>query len=224
MVRFSEPTISAFLWYKIHFMVILASHGNSFGPRMRWTFLTVFGWQVLLQAAGAPGVRAQTATSYVPGLDRAYDQVELLAAAGLIATLAAGERPHSRAAFAGWAEEASARARAMGDDALSPRVQEALGDLLRRFAPLAEAGAGRNGTGKGVVALREAQAELWAARSPSRPLGRGAAAGIDGVLNPMLQANQGRRVADFVGQPHGGAHGIASGRDVLRAADAGVGA
>ena len=181
------------------------------------------------------GLRAQTAedgvraTAYVPALDPAYADVELLAAAYLVETLAAGEAPHSRAAFARWAAEAAQRASDSGREALRPRVAEALARLLRRFpgppvrdsqaadSMLAAAAAasvsvarrvgdvGREAAGPGrapvasasvALRVRDAQADLWLAHSPYRPLGPGAAGGIDGLLNPLLQRNQGRKIAD----------------------------
>ena len=142
---------------------------------------------VAVSVAFPHDVRAQ-ATAYVPSPDPAYADLELLAAAELIGTLAAGEGPHSRAAFARWAAEASARSASQGAETLSPRVKEALARLLRRFAPPA--------AGSEPVVLRDAQADLWFADSPYRPLGPGAAGGIDGRLNPLLQRNQGRPIAD----------------------------
>lgn len=148
------------------------------------------GATLAAQATLSGGLRAQAAedgtraTAYVPVLDPAYADVELLAAADLVATLAAGEAPHSRAAFARWAAEAAERAASLGRPALRPRVAEALARLRRRFPQPAP------------VALRDAQVDLWLAQSPYRPLGPGAAGEIDGLLNPILQRNQGRKIAD----------------------------
>lgn len=151
--------------------------------------------------AAQDGVRA---TAYVPALDPAYSDVELLATANLVGTLAAGEAPHSRAAFARWAAEAAQHASDPGREALRPRVAEALARLLRRFpGPPARRSPGdpmpaSAGAASASVALRvrDAQADLWLAHSPYRPLGPGAAGGIDGLLNPLLQRNQGRKIAD----------------------------
>lgn len=148
------------------------------------------GATLAAQATLSGGLRAQAAedgtraTAYVPVLDPAYADVELLAAADLVATLAAGEAPHSRAAFARWVAEAAERAASLGRPALRPRVAEALARLRRRFPQPAP------------VALRDAQVDLWLAQSPYRPLGPGAAGEIDGLLNPILQRNQGRKIAD----------------------------
>ena len=148
------------------------------------------GATLAAQATLSGRLRAQAAedgtraTAYVPILDPAYADVELLAAADLVATLAAGEAPHSRAAFARWAAEAAERAASLGRPALRPRVAEALARLRRRFPQPAP------------VALRDAQVDLWLAQSPYRPLGPGAAGEIDGLLNPLLQRNQGRKIAD----------------------------
>lgn len=148
------------------------------------------GATLAAQATPSSGLRAQAAedgtraTAYVPVFDPAYADVELLAAADLVATLAAGEAPHSRAAFARWAAEAAERAASLERPALRPRVAEALARLCRRFPQPAP------------VALRDAQVDLWLAQSPYRPLGPGAAGEIDGRLNPLLQRNQGRKTAD----------------------------
>ena len=192
---------------------------------------TAIGATLAAQATLSGGLRAQAAedgtraTAYVPILDPAYADVELLAAADLVATLAAGEAPHSRAAFARWAVEAAERAASLGRPALRPRVAEALARLRRRFpgpsarpAPRADAppaDATATSTTASVarvdrprpavlpqppqpapVALRDAQVDLWLAQSPYRPLGPGAAGEIDGLLNPLLQRNQGRKIAD----------------------------
>ena len=170
---------------------------------------------VVLALAAIPtipvGLRAQAAqdgiraTAYVPALDPAYADVELLVAANLVGTLAAGEAPHSRAAFARWAAEATQRASDPGREALRPRVAEALARLLRRFPgpPVRDSPAADSMPASAAAAaaslalrLRDAQADLWLAHSPDRPLGPGAAGGIDGLLNPLLQRNQGRKIVD----------------------------
>lgn len=136
-------------------------------------------------AAGTGAALIAQETALVSNMDPAYDDLALLAALGLVRTASAGEGPHSRAAFARWTAEARNRAEAPGAPPPSARVQEILERFRRRF-----------GEERSAVALGSARLEVWAARSPSRPLEPGAAYGIDGVLNPLLQSNQGRQVAD----------------------------
>lgn len=168
----------------------------------------------LLSQAAEDAEDPARATAHLPALDPAYADVELLAAADLVATLTAGEAPHSRAAFARWAAEAAQRASSRGRDMLRPRVAEALARLLRRFpgppdrsspetgrppantATTTSATTSSSAARSSSVAFRDAQADMWLAQSPGRPLGPGAAGQIDGTLNPLLQRNQGRRVAD----------------------------
>lgn len=136
-------------------------------------------------AVGAGVALAAQETALVSNMDPAYDDLAVLAALGLVLTTSAGEGPHSRAAFARWTAEARDRAEAPGAPPPSARVQEILERFRRRF-----------GGERSAVALRSARLDVWAARSPSRLIGPGAANEIDGVLNPLLQSNQGRQVAD----------------------------
>ena len=157
---------------------------------LRLSVVAAIGIVALAASVATPAAAlAQATAALVPVPDPAYADVEALAASNLIETLATGEAPHSRAAFARWASEASERAAVRGADALTPRVQAALARLRRRFAPSTD-------QPEPSLVLRDAVADLHFAQSPYRPLGPGAASGIDGLLNPLLQRNQGRKVAD----------------------------
>ncbi len=156
--------------------------------RNRLAAAVSLGVVAIAASLAAPTAAPAQSTAYVPVLDPAYTDVEALASADLIETLAAGEAPHSRAAFARWTAEACARAASRGADALTPRLRETLARLRRRFAP-------PNASAEPIV-LRDAEVGLWFAQSPYRSLDAGAASGIDGLLNPLLQRNQGRKIAD----------------------------
>ncbi len=169
-------------------------------PRSAWT--TAFA----LALAPCP-VQGQ-ATAYVPNLDPAYEDLHLLVAAGLVRDFVGGQAPHSRAAFGRWTAEALRSVSERGG--ATARVQEALARLNALFGPIA-------GEEPPRVVLRSMSAELWAARSPSRDLGPGAASGIDGQLNPFLQGNQGRLAADGWTSAAALSAEAAAGRLVLRA-------
>lgn len=157
---------------------------------MPWAFARALHWRagalVLgVLAAGASSVAGQ-ATTYVPALDRAYEDLNLLATAGL-ADVMLGQRPFSRAAFRGFVDQAEGR---ITKHPQPLRVTEALARLRARFAP--------DGADAGPAALRPAGARLdvAASRSPDRPYRTGADGSIDGSVNPLLQRNQGRVLVD----------------------------
>ncbi len=143
--------------------------------------------------AFAPCVALGQATAYVPNLDPAYEDLAVLVAAGIVKQALGGHGPSSRAAFGRWAAEAARSLEERGGAAAA--VEEAAARLARRFGP----DAGERGGGPGraaAAAVAGASAEIWAARSPSRPLGPGAASQIKGILNPLLNGNQGGPAID----------------------------
>lgn len=147
------------------------------------------------------GVRAQ-ATPLVPIGDAAYRDVELFADRGLVdREFLTARRPLSRLTFAKLLREARSRAQAR-DGAVPVRVEEALGRLAARFAEelaLLEAPEGEGDVAEARRPLRWAAVEATYADSPSRPIHTqfdGDADYIDADLNPLLQDNQGRWLAD----------------------------
>jgi hypothetical protein len=133
---------------------------------------------------GARPARAQT-TAYVAVLDPAYQDLEALVSAGLVQDLMFGERPYSRAAFRRFVEEATRRSAGQEE---SPRIQEALDRLERRF--------GASDEGRFVRAA-PARIDLAVTNSPYRPYRRGSLGDtLIGTLNPLLQSNQGRILED----------------------------
>jgi len=135
---------------------------------------------------------AAQSTPYVPSADPAYQDLDVLVAAGLVTELIAGERPYSRAAFARFLTEARGRIEPGTEDRWSARLNEALERLGRRFVvgpaqPLP----------RRRPRLRGASLVLTGADSPYRELRPGRRLDrLDGFLNPLLDRSQGRRLAD----------------------------
>jgi len=150
---------------------------------------------------------AAQATPYVPALDPAYRDLEVLVSAGLVRGIIPGQRPHSRMTFARAAGEARAQLDA-GESVPKPRLAEALRRLEAGFAAelalLCEGGAEACPPAASRPALREIVADLTAASSPARPIPdrelvpdpRFPGAELDADVNPLLQRNQGRALAD----------------------------
>jgi len=149
-------------------------------PRCRRIAATLLA----LFAVGSP-TWAQ-ATPYVPALDPAYLDLDVLVSEGWVRNVITGERPYSSAAFGRLVEEATARLALAGGP--SPRAREALDRLVARF------GGAPGPAPWGPV--REAHADLTAATSPARALRTTAGSSIEGAANPLLQGNQGRVLAD----------------------------
>jgi len=146
--------------------------------RLGLPFALLLALSVLARPAAAQ------ATAYVPALDPAYADLDVLMSAGLVRDVMAGERPYSRAAFRRFVEEAGRR---LETDPGSPRLAEALERLTRRFAADAD---GRPST---PVRPTPVRVDLVAARSPYRAMRGGEAPShLDASLNPLLQRNQGR--------------------------------
>jgi hypothetical protein len=159
------------------------------------------------------------ATPYVPNLDPAYQDLDALVTEGLVNDEVHAERPYSRLTFGRWVAEAKARARTSGP--LPARFREALDRLEVEFAPeiaaLCPDGRSACSAPARRVALRKAGADATWSNSPARavraPYVLRSAVGrptyIDAALNPLLQDNQGRRLAD------GETLGIESSLDVV---------
>lgn len=149
-----------------------------------------------------PAAAAAQATTYVPDQDPAYGDADALIAAGWVRTVIAGRRPFSRLTLARMVVEArSTLARAAAVP--GPRFTEALDRLERVFGPEIQALCTEEGTGcpslpTGVRVRSLAADATWAA-SPSRAIPTSydaRASRIDAELNPLLQSNQGRILAD----------------------------
>jgi len=159
---------------------------------------------VLLLALPIP-LTAQ-ATSYVPNLDPAYQDLDALVAIGLVKEEIQGERPFSRLTFGRWVVEAKARAEPSGP--IPARFQEALDRLETEFSPeigtLCADGRSACSAFPRQAAFRQAGADVTWSNSLPRAVPTpypvtnrsGRHSGIDATLNPLLQDNQGRRLAD----------------------------
>jgi hypothetical protein len=142
---------------------------------------------------------------YVPNLDPAYADLDALFAAGLVDVWSMAQRPYSRMAFARFA--AQAREALDGSDGGRDRFDEALSRLEGRFAReislLCEGGDGVCGRAEPRLALRSAEVDMTSAASPDRPIRTSYEAPlaaspvlIAADVNPLLQRNQGRVLAD----------------------------
>jgi hypothetical protein len=141
----------------------------------------------LLLAGAALAVRplGAQATAYVVATDPAYEDLDVLEAAGFVRDVMVGERPYSEAAFRRFIEEAAQRA---STARVPPRLQEALDRLSRRFGAL--------DLPRTRVALTVPRADLALADSPGRPYRAGADGLIQGDVDPLLQRNQGEVLDD----------------------------
>lgn len=150
--------------------------------RARLHWLVMCGWLV---AMSLPQAVASQGATYVAGLDPAYDDLDVLVAAGAVKKILVGERPHSRAAFRRFVEEAK---RHVAEHAMSDRVNEALTRLGLRFASERARG--------GRIRPTSARFDLVASQSPYRAQRPGADDDLDAALNPLLQRNHGRFLED----------------------------
>ncbi|HSW30354.1 MAG TPA: capsule assembly Wzi family protein [Longimicrobiales bacterium] len=170
---------------------------------MKGTAVRLGGASALLAAAWlalAPPARAQ-ASPFVPVWDAAYQDLDVLLARGMVGRRTPGspirgQRPYSRMAFARAVAEARST---LGDGAVEakPRVAEAMVRLEARFAAeLALVRAGeRPGVGRSV-ALRQVTLDATAADSPPRAIPWQLTSALDADVNPLLQRNHGRVLAD----------------------------
>ena len=143
------------------------------------------------------------ATPYVPNLDPVYRDLDALIGAGWVRTAIAGQRPYSRLTVARLVVEA--RANVAKDDGLQrARFLEALDRLEDAFVPEIQAlcvgGSSTCQPLSGDVTIRYASVDATWADSPGRRIptsyDSAGAQYIDAELNPLLQKNQGRVLAD----------------------------
>ncbi len=151
---------------------------------------------VALARAGAQ------ASPYVPNLDPAYEDLDGLVAAGWVKTEIGPQRPYSRLAVARLVIEARDHV-ARNPAARQSRFSEALARLERAFAPEIRSGcASRVKICAALpgLTLRSASADVTWADSPGRAIPTSydsvGSSSIDAVLNPLLQKNEGRVLAD----------------------------
>ncbi|HCR04176.1 MAG TPA: hypothetical protein DIU18_03220 [Gemmatimonadetes bacterium] len=143
------------------------------------------------------------ATPYVPNLDPVYQDLDGLIAAGWVRTAIAGLRPYSRLTVARMVVEARANVTRDGGFQ-SQYLREALDRLERAFAPEIHALCVGEGASCAPLTdyamLRSATADATWADSPGRRIstsyGDVANEYIDAELNPLVQKNQGRVLAD----------------------------
>jgi len=166
------------------------------------TFLSVL---VICGLVGPVGGHAQ-ATPYVPLESAHYADVDALLAVGLLKTVIAGQRPYSRLMFARLAAEARSSLDRLPHTRPSSRFVEAVARLEDAYALEAQAvcsadpgACDRSTRGPTTGAtLRELNSEATWADSPGRPIRTSYTTDdfIDGVINPLLQRNRGRRLSD----------------------------
>jgi phosphatidylglycerophosphate synthase len=175
-------------------VVVAVSYGRTLrriigGWRQHWVWAHPVGVVLVLATAGlamAPSRAAAQSSVYVPLLDPAYEDLDALAAAGLVREVMLGERPYSEAAFRRFVAEARRR---RGAGARAARLDEAFERLARRFG--AAVGA-RTSVAPWAVSAAVAEAPARAMRANAR------ARGIDADLALLRQRNQGRVVPQGV--------------------------
>ncbi|MHB1193079.1 MAG: capsule assembly Wzi family protein [Longimicrobiales bacterium] len=169
---------------------------------------------LLMAAALFPDAAASQATPYVPTQDPAYQDLDALVSAGLVRGLVLGHRPYSRMAFARAAAEARGRVAVEGTE-----PKQRIAEALRRLEGAFEAELGRLCSGgteecpsagssadslvDSSARMRGARMDVSAAESPYReiptrylPVVNVDGENLDADLNPLLQRNQGRELAD----------------------------
>ena len=142
------------------------------------------------------------ASPYVPNRDPAYLDLDGLIAAGWVRTEIGAQRPYSRRIVARLVDEARSYV-SRTPAARQPRFMEALARLEHEFAsdPRSRCAAGvKTCATPSRLVLRSVSTDATWADSPGRsiptsydPVG---AAYIEAVLNPLLQKNEGRVIAD----------------------------
>ena len=137
---------------------------------------------------------------YVPNLDPAYSDLDALVAVGLVEVPSMAQRPYSRMAFARFVTEARAK---WGDSGLDPaRFIEALSRLEERFSDevlaVCQGGEEICRPVQPQLRLTQASVDVASASSPRRPIRtpHSTSSRVDGDINPLLQGNQGRILAD----------------------------
>lgn len=155
-----------------------------------------------LLVAWAPGLVYAQASPYVPTDGPDYRDLDALVMSGLVTEIITGQRPHSRMAFARFVWEARGRLEASSEARPKARFTEALERLERRFSAeiegLCSPGVEACNAPVPYAAMRQAALDVTRAGSPPRAIPTGLQEGdqIDGVINPLLQNNQGRILAD----------------------------
>ena len=159
-----------------------------------------------LTATLSPTAGLAQSSAYVPNLDPAYADLDALFAAGLVDVHSMAQRPYSRMTFARFA--AGARVAFLeGSSEGRIRFYEALERLEARFASeislLCGGGGGLCGRAGPGFSLRSAELDVTSAASPDRPVRTSYEAPlaaspvlIAADVNPLLQRNQGRVLAD----------------------------
>ena len=147
----------------------------------------------------SPADATAQSSPYVPNLDPAYADLDALFAVGLVEVPSVAQRPYSRMAFARFA--AQARTALDGADEGRARLHEALSRLEASFAHeislLCETSDDVCGRADAGFSARSAAFDLTSAGSPARPIRVSYVEGlIDGDVNPLLERNQGRLLAD----------------------------
>ena len=161
----------------------------------------------------APHAGFAQASPYVPVLDQAYDDLDALVIAGWVHEIIQAQRPYSRLGFASFAGEARAARDAAGPGEVKARFDEALERLEGRFsaeiAALCLSGEADCVQLEAYATIRQVSADATMADSPPRAVptlyDQPDGDFIDAVINPLLQGNQGRLLADGW---TGGAEGI----------------
>lgn len=150
----------------------------------------------LLALGAMVGPRAlwAQASPYVPVGDPAYRDLDALVVRGLVGGLVLGQRPYSRLTFARAAEAVR------GAPGATARDREAAARLQARFSGEAESPAPDTAAGaerpRGYAAIREIATHAAAADAPPRGIRTQLKSGVDADVNPLLQRNQGRVLAD----------------------------
>jgi hypothetical protein len=178
---------------------------------MKDTIVRLVGALALLTAAGIalPVSAHAQASPFVPVGDAAYRDLDVLLATGMVGRETAGQeapgspirgqRPYSRMAFARAVAEARSKVEA-GSVTVKPRVAEAMGRLEARFASelaiVCAEGVEESPGEWRYVTLRELSLDATAADSPPRPIPWQLTSALDADVNPLLQRNQGRVLAD----------------------------
>jgi hypothetical protein len=154
-------------------------------------------------ALWVPAQALGQATPYVPVDDPAYADLDALVDAGWVQGAPLGERPWSRLTVARYLREARARVAADTARAPAPRFVEALGRLEQWFAPelrvLCTGEPGCAPLGRGARVRTVGADGTWAdSRARSIPTSYDWANSdyIDAELNPLLDRNLGRALAD----------------------------
>lgn len=152
-------------------------------------------------AAFVPLPGAGQASPWVPTLDPAYADLDVLVSRGLVRSVILGQRPYSRMAFARAAAEAR-EALAGSEHGGRARIREAVERLETQFARerglLCPAGTDACPRAEAYTALRGVSAQATLADSPPRPVPtpHTSQSNIDADVNPLLLGKQGRVLAD----------------------------